>query len=546
MKKILAVGFVIGLLVSAAAISDEPVPQIGYAAFASFDQLWLYSGKVKTGMFSSTDPKGGNMDMWSFHGRYRGEPVLAKIEGPGCVYRIWSALASGRLKVYLDGKTRPEINCGFKEYLKGKCEGLPGDFIAGHANYMPIPFAKSIVITAPGFSFPAYYQVSFQTYDPSVRVQSFKKSEVESASLLKSARASWARTPANLPEQGLSTMSQTLTTKSELILEPNSFVLSKSTPLPGTAQDLVMEIPDAGVIRKLVIKNQKDPADPLLGLGLKIFWDGSDQPAIDVPIDAFFLNQPDLKEKWPGGELKNLFLYAGRDGYACSFPMPFAHGAKIVIPNPGKERELQINAFWETRESLPPNAMRFHALYRSQEFPENEKKENIFTFRTPVNPEKNWVALDERGKGNYVGAAIFVKSVGTVWWGEGDEMDWIDGSAKPQIQGTGTEDEFNWGWGFKPVLSPVSGTLPLVPKCKESIVAQIIPAFRNKECQKIRGDNIAFRLRPSDYVPFESSIKASYEILGNSFLTPRFLLRGNLSQERGDDYASMAYWYEMP
>jgi hypothetical protein len=93
-------------------------------------------------------------------------------------------------------------------------------------------------------------------------------------------------------------------------------------------------------------------------------------------------------------------------------------------------------------------------------------------------------------------------------------------------------------------MSPVSGTLPVADKCDENIAAQIIPQIRNPECQKIRGDNIAYRFRPSDYVAFEKSIKISYEVLGNSFLAPHFI--ANMSQERGDDYASIAYWYEMP
>jgi hypothetical protein len=241
-----------------------------------------------------------------------------------------------------------------------------------------------------------------------------------------------------------------------------------------------------------------------------------------------------------------MFVSAGKDGYACAFPMPFAGGANISVSNLGKDQAVQIIARWQEFKELPENAMRFHALYAKKDYQPNEKKENILTFKTPINPETNYVVLDIQGKGTFVGDAIFVKNIGNVWWGEGDEMDWIDGSAKPQIQGTGTEDEFNWGWGFKPENAPVSGTLPMEEKCKESIAAQIIPAFRNPECQKIWGDNIAYRFRPTDYLPFEKSIKVSYELLGNSFLTTHSTISGNLSQERGDKYASIAYWYQEP
>jgi len=512
MKKVLLLALFAGLI-SAGAQS----PKVGYQSFADFDQLWVYDGKVKTAMSSSTDVKGGNMDMWNFHGHYRGEPVLARIEGPGSVYRVWSAFASGWIKVYIDGKSRPEICCGFKNYLKGKCAGLPGNFSVGRtANYMPIPFARSIIITAPGFNFPAYYQVSFQSCDRSVEVKSFSRESAKSGEAFESAASAWRNFGSPL-QAGME--------------------------FAASGKDrAALDLKAAGVIRSLAIADADNPSDPLKAGKLEIFWDGNARPAVDAPVDAFFINQPDLKDKWPGASLKSFFIAAGKNGYSAKFPMPFANGAKVSVSAPGKN--LKITALVEKRDSLPQNAMRFHAFYKAREFPENEKRENIFTLTTPVDPKNNWVALEEQGKGKYIGCAIFVKSVGTVWWGEGDEMTYIDGSAKPQIQGTGTEDEFNWSWGYAPHMSPVSGTLPVIPACKESIVAQIIPILRNKECQKVRGDNIGYRFRPSDYVPFEKSIKVSYEILGNAFLTPHPI--GNLSQERGDDYASVAYWYELP
>ena len=36
------------------------------------------------------------MDMIYFHGKYRGEKIMARLDGPGCIYRIWSAMPSGK------------------------------------------------------------------------------------------------------------------------------------------------------------------------------------------------------------------------------------------------------------------------------------------------------------------------------------------------------------------------------------------------------------------------------------------------------------------
>jgi hypothetical protein len=205
-----------------------------------------------------------------------------------------------------------------------------------------------------------------------------------------------------------------------------------------------------------------------------------------------------------------------------------------------------VTARSETVPELPPDSMYFHASYREQDYETDTTDERVITNKTPIDPSTNLVLLDRAGTGHYIGCAIFVESVGTVWWGEGDENTYIDGASEPQIQGTGTEDEFNWSWGFNPNMSSISGTLPVVPACQESIVAQVVPQLRNPACNEITGRNIAYRFRVSDYVPFERSLKVSYEILGISWMAPNNFATGNLSQRRGDDYAGIVYWYQRP
>jgi len=517
------------LAMAGATTGDGANPPVGYQWLNGLDYLWQYSGAVHTAMSSSTDPAGGNMDMSQFHGKYRGEKILAKIDGPGCVYRIWSAAPSGILKVYLDGSTKPAINCGFKNYLEGKCSGLPADFTLGRwANYMPIPFAKSIVITAPGFTFPGYYQVSYQTYDPSVKVESFKKEAALSFTPLEKAPSVFLGGKLNQGCDGLESAEGT----AELA--------------PG-ADAVALDLSGAGVIRRLSVKKPEGGQASLEGLKIMMYWDGSDAAAVDAPLDAFFVDRFELTDQWPGGSLAGIFVTGSDEGNAAWFPMPFASGARVAIMNPGDTpRSLKLRACYEKLPALPPSALRFHAEYRDKDYPSDLSPERTITSKTVIDPATNYVVLERQGRGNYVGCAIFVKSVGTVWWGEGDEMTYIDGAREPQIRGTGTEDELNWSWGFNPHMSLISGTLPVVPECKESIAAQLIPQLRNPECNKLTGENIAYRFRPSDYVPFASSIKVSYELLGQSWAAPNGPVKGNLSQNRGDDYASMAYWYEAP
>ena len=47
--------------------------------------------------------------------------IIAEMEGPGCIWRIWSAFPSdGHVKIYLDGRQQPTIDMPFSHYFDGK------------------------------------------------------------------------------------------------------------------------------------------------------------------------------------------------------------------------------------------------------------------------------------------------------------------------------------------------------------------------------------------------------------------------------------------
>ncbi len=43
------------------------------------------------------------------------------------------------------------------------------------------------------------------------------------------------------------------------------------------------------------------------------------------------------------------------------------------------------------------------------------------------------------------------------WFGEGDDLFYVDGEAKPSIEGTGSEDYFNDAWGLHVNDGPYAG-----------------------------------------------------------------------------------------
>ena len=73
---------------------------------------------------------------------------------------------------------------------------------------------------------------------------------------------------------------------------------------------------------------------------------------------------------------------------------------------------------------------------------------------TRVNDKKNldgkdnYVFLEATGRGHFVGVTHAVLQNQDGWFGEGDDMIFIDGDTLPTINGTGTEDYYNGAWDF--------------------------------------------------------------------------------------------------
>ena len=64
-----------------------------------------------------------------------------------------------------------------------------------------------------------------------------------------------------------------------------------------------------------------------------------------------------------------------------------------------------------------------------------------------VDGKNNYVFMEAKGKGQYVGTILNVFGRSTGWWGEGDDMFFIDGeNSRATINGTGMEDYFNNAW----------------------------------------------------------------------------------------------------
>ncbi len=183
----------------------------------------------------------------------------------------------------------------------------------------------------------------------------------------------------------------------------------------------------------------------------RIYWDGNDFPFVESPIGPFFGQGWD--ESYPFASLPLSAAPVEGNALSSYFKMPFASGAKIEIENQA-DTEIRLLYFYIDYlelEKPPENKGYFHAWYNRELTappPEGENEWGLLSDETGKNPngQGNYLILDVHGKGQFAGVNYYVNSPTPIWYGEGDDMIFIDGDETPTLHGTGTEDYFNHSW----------------------------------------------------------------------------------------------------
>jgi len=243
-------------------------------------------------------------------------------------------------------------------------------------------------------------------------------------------------------------------------------------------------------------------------LMLRMYWDGDSRPAVEAPLGDFFANSFGRRR-----EVISLpVVVEDGDSYNSFWRMPFRKSARIEIENQSDKplSLLYFNIDWIKLGDLPKDTPYFYAQYR-QEY--------------PVAKGADYVLLETTGKGHYVGTVLAVRMRSPAWFGEGDEKIYIDGEAKPSIWGTGTEDYFLSAWGLKRTGTPYFG----------------VPYYDQRG---IGGLTSAYRWHVSDPIVFNTGIKVTLEHMGWMSPDENPEYKSNSWNEREDDYASVAFWYQ--
>lgn len=184
---------------------------------------------------------------------------------------------------------------------------------------------------------------------------------------------------------------------------------------------------------------------------LRCYWDNEADPSVQVPLGDFFGLTHGRARPYNS---RFTAVHPG-DGCAhamnCYFPMPF-NRARITLENRAPEilggaiPGVWFHIDWEEyAEPLPEEVLRFHATW-NQERPTTPVGSSPNTqIHEGVNLDgvENYVALEAEGTGHMVGLVLEVDNPHGGWFGEGDDMVFIDGEQwPPSIHGTGTEEVF--------------------------------------------------------------------------------------------------------
>ncbi len=389
------------------ALARPPIPGVTCKQFSSYDR------KSKIDAAGNKIEWNANADFGNYLRKEGTAHVMAEMDGPGCIVRIWSANPMGVLKIYLDGNPTPVLAADFLALTTGQvkpfAEPIVGRRSQGANLYLPIPYRKHCKVVVDQAKKPErmYYLVDYRTYGPDAEVPTFSMA---------------------LLERHMPAYKKVCTVLSDPVAGPADLPtpMSKTFALAPGAKESLSGRAGPGAIRALKVKAKAaDLERALREVALSIRFDAAAAPQVWAPLGDFFGTAPGVNP------YKGLPLGMTPDGWMyCYWFMPYRRSAAVTLHNEGKQTaslEVQLaTAPLETAGDL----LTFHAGWR----------------RSNPNVTFDWPFLECTGRGRFVGVAMFVFNPQRGWWGEGDEKVWVDGEGFPSWFGTGSEDYFGYAW----------------------------------------------------------------------------------------------------
>lgn len=295
-------------------------------------------------------------------------------------------------------------------------------------------------------------------------------------------------------------------------------------PGPGQIDPDVVGVPMLEIHNALGVSWEVVDPDYYRKVVLKIYWDDQETPSVIAPLGDFFGLLNSLSGSYESLPLSvsakepELHTFGGSAAFNSYFQMPFGRRARVVVENQNDVPYLQYFYIdYELyREPLTDDVAYFHAHYRQERPCQGwgpDLQTNSIEVTIPhLDGEGNYVALEVDGaRGHYVGCTLAVRHFQGSWWGEGDDMIFIDDDTwPPSLHGTGMEDYFGHAWGMQRNAYLMNGTI---------VHEEDVPGFHH-----------SYRFHLVDPIRFSERIKVTFE-------------HGH-ANHLSDDWSSVAYWYQ--
>jgi len=279
---------------------------------------------------------------------------------------------------------------------------------------------------------------------------------------------------------------------------------------PGEVYE-VADIDGPGAIRHIWMTVGTERNRKLI---LRMYWEGSDTPSVEVPLCDFFASA--LHANF--AQISSIPVCVNPNkGFNCYWNMPFYKHCRITVENIYKDPIVLFYQIDYILGDIPKGQGYFHAQFRRT---------------NPVKYKDVYTILDNvEGKGQYVGTYMLWGTNSNGWWGEGEIKFYMDGDKEfPTICGTGTEDYFcgaycftkEGEWKYMEYTTPYSG-MPQVIRPDGSIF-NAMTRFS------------LYRWHITDPIYFHKDLRITMQALGwdhDGHFRPLM-----------DDLSSVAFWYQ--
>lgn len=245
---------------------------------------------------------------------------------------------------------------------------------------------------------------------------------------------------------------------------------------------------------------------------LRIYWDGSEIPSVEVPVCDFFACADPRRYEKP---LSSLAVCVNPNtGYNCYWDMPFYKECRITVENIHTDNIILYYQIDYVLGKQEEKRGYFHAQFRRV---------------NPLPYKEVYTLLDNvQGSGHYVGTYMYWGLNNNGWWGEGEIKFYLDGDKEfPTICGTGTEDYFGGAWNFdvngqyQDFSSPYSG----------------IKVDKPDGLYRANQRFSMYRWHITDPIYFKENIKVTIQALGWRRDFGKYL-------PLKDDISSVSFWYQ--